>query len=55
MPTVTPKTIQKGDDLMVFIETTSGNDTVTKSIAYATAHTLTLTAYASATIRKESK
>ncbi len=45
MPTtVTPKTIQKGDDLMVFIETTSGNDTVTKSIAYATAHTLTLTA-----------
>lgn len=40
----TPKRIQKGDDLMVFIETTSGQTTVTKSIAYATAHTLTLTA-----------
>lgn len=41
---VTPKRIQKGDDLMVFIETTSGQTTATKSIAYATAHTLTLTA-----------
>lgn len=40
----TPKRIQKGDDLMVFIETTSGQTTITKSIAYATAHTLTLTA-----------
>lgn len=41
---VTPKNIQKGDDLMVFIQTGTGQSATTKSIAYATAHTLTLTA-----------
>lgn len=39
-----PKNIQKGDDLMVFIQTGTGQSATTKSIAYATAHTLTLTA-----------
>ena len=38
-----PKNIQKGDDLMVFIQTGTGQQATTKSIAYATAHTLTLT------------
>lgn len=41
---VTPKTIQRGDDLMVFLVTGSGQQATTKSIAYATSHTLTLTA-----------
>lgn len=41
---VTPKNIQKGDDLMVFIQTGTGQSATTKSIAYATAHTLTLSA-----------
>lgn len=41
---VTPKNIQKGDDLMVFVEIAGASSytTITKSIAYATAHTLTL-------------
>ena len=41
---VTPKDITKGDDLMVFLQTGTGQQQTTKSIAYATAHTLTLSA-----------
>ena len=40
MPTVTPKNIVKGDDLMVFLKDGNTN----KSIAYATSHTLSLSA-----------
>lgn len=40
----TPKTIKKGDDIMLFIPVVVGNTTTYKSIAYATNHTLTLSA-----------
>ena len=44
MPTVTPKNIVAGDSLMVFITIGTGSSLTRKSIAYATAHTLSLTA-----------
>lgn len=45
MPNVTPKQIIKGDELMLFVPTdpTAANPTF-KSIAYATSHTLTMSA-----------
>lgn len=44
MPQVTPKQIIKGDDLMLFIPVVNQGTTTYKSIAYATSHTLTMTA-----------
>lgn len=40
----TPKQIIKGDDLMLFVPVVNEGTTTYKSIAYATSHTLTLTA-----------
>ena len=41
---MTPKKIIKGDDLMLFVPVVVGSTTTYKSIAYATSHTLTMTA-----------